>query len=69
MEQQGSRFARRDFFSVFVVGMSIARVSVVAARAVAAAEAEEDHLGSRYKESEHIKTYYRVSSYERGHLC
>jgi hypothetical protein len=47
MEQQGSRFARRDFFSVFVVGMSIARVSVVAARAVAAAEAEEDHLGSR----------------------
>jgi hypothetical protein len=63
MEQQvRSTLARRGFLSVFVAGASVvgARTSSVAT-AVATVEPEEDQRGSRYKESEHIRTYYRVN--------
>jgi hypothetical protein len=54
---------RRQFLRVVGIGTSIAATAPVAAVSVAGAEANEEKRKSRYRKSEHIKTFYRVNRY------
>jgi hypothetical protein len=58
-----SKFHRRDFLSIFGVGMGAAAAASAAPDVTggAAAELEEPHRRSRYKETDHVKTYYEVN--------
>jgi hypothetical protein len=64
-KQTAKTVQRRGFFATFGVG----GVAVVATALVAAPETAEamtptgGKAGSHYKESEHIKKFYRVNSY------
>jgi nitrous oxide reductase len=58
--------SRRQFFndvsgSAAVVAVSVA--SPLAATEAAAAEGKPEKTKARYKESEHVKTYYRTNRY------
>jgi hypothetical protein len=58
-ERAKSLFGRRDFF----VAVIAAGAAVVAPRAISAAlaDAEDGDRATRYKETEHIKTFYKVN--------
>lgn len=66
MKQQDKKNAgRREFLRT--LGMGAAGAAAVAATPIAAntaaAQSEDPKRKSRYKESDHIKTYYRVNRY------
>ena len=57
--------ARRDFLRVMVTGASVAAVSAGPLATTAAADTEnnDEKRKARYKETDHIKTFYRVNRY------
>ncbi len=65
MKHEGkTTVGRREFLRVLGAGAGAAAASAapLASQAVAA-ESEQEKKKSRYQETEHVKTYYRVNRY------
>ena len=56
---------RRDFLRVLAAGAGAAAATGAAplASPAAAAETDQDKRKARYKETEHVKAFYRVNKY------
>ena len=56
---------RRDFLRVMATGAGVAAVSAgpLATAAVADSETNDEKRKARYKETDHVKTFYRVNRY------
>jgi FtsP/CotA-like multicopper oxidase with cupredoxin domain len=56
---------RRDFLRVLAAGAGAAAAGTAAplAAPAAAAESDQEKRKARYKESEHVKAFYRVNQY------
>ena len=66
--KDGAGLGRRDILKVLGVGAGAAAVTVVPAAAPPAAAAsgadkEADRTKARYRETEHVKTFYRTNRY------
>ena len=55
--------ARRQFLGVLGAGAAAAAASTLAIEAKADSESNDEKRKSRYKESDHVKAYYRVNRY------
>ena len=58
-----STFGRRQFLGALGAGASVAATAPMATVAAVASETNDEKRKSRYRESEHIKTFYRVNRY------
>jgi hypothetical protein len=57
---------RRDFLRVLATGAGAAAASTPLATAARAdTESNDEKRKARYKETEHVKTFYRVNSYPK----
>ena len=54
---------RRDFLRVLAVGAGAAATAGPLAGSAEAAESEQDKRKARYRETDHVKTFYRVNRY------
>jgi hypothetical protein len=54
---------RRRFFRLIGIGVAAGATAPLAAEALADSEKEGDKRKSRYRESNEVKTYYRVNRY------
>ena len=58
------KVARRDFLRVLGAGAGVAATAVpLAGVAVADSENNDEKRKARYKETDHVKTFYRVNRY------
>ena len=57
--------ARRDFLRAMATGAGVAAVSAgtLATSAAADSENKDEQRKTRYKETDHVKTFYRVNRY------
>jgi hypothetical protein len=55
--------ARREFLRTLGGGAGVAAAGPLAEEARADTESNEEKRKSRYKETEHVKTFYRVNRY------
>jgi hypothetical protein len=56
--------ARREFLSALGFGVGVAAAAaVLGGEAVADSETADEKKKPRYRETEHVKTYYRVNGY------
>ena len=64
MTERNAKLGRRDFLRALGAGagVAVATAAPLASEAVAT-ETSDEKLKSRYKESDHIKAYYRVNRY------
>jgi hypothetical protein len=58
-----SVLGRRDFMRTLGVGASVAAAGPLAGVARADTESSDEKRKARYRETEHVKTYYRVNRY------
>jgi hypothetical protein len=60
-----AKLARREFLRALGAGASVAAASVgpLAGEAAADTETSQEKRKSRYRVTEHVKTYYRVNRY------
>jgi hypothetical protein len=58
-----TKVARRDFLRVLGAGAGAAAASPIVTAAKADSENNDEKRKSRYRESDHVKTYYRVNGY------
>jgi hypothetical protein len=56
-------FGRRDFLRALGAGAAVAATAPLATEAEADSETNDEKRKSRYKETDHVKTYYRVNRY------
>ena len=64
MQQQGKRtVGRREFLRALGVGATAAAAAPLATQAQADTETNDEKRKARYKETDHVKTYYRVNRY------
>jgi hypothetical protein len=65
METNGkAKVGRRDFLRILGAGAGVAAgVSSVPTSARADSESNDEKRKPRYRETEHVKTYYRVNGY------
>ncbi len=64
MKEQGKTgLGRRRFFRVLGTGVAAGAVAPLATEAVADSESNEEKRKARYRETEEVKTYYRVNRY------
>ena len=61
-KQDKSKLGRRDFLRAMGAGAGLAVTAPLASEAVAA-ESDAEKKKARYKETDHVKTYYRVNRY------
>jgi hypothetical protein len=54
---------RRRFLHALGAGIAVAAASPLALEAKADSESNDEKRKSRYKESDHVKAYYRVNRY------
>jgi hypothetical protein len=54
---------RRRFLHALGAGVAVAAASPLALEAKADSESNDEKRKSRYKESDHVKAYYRVNRY------
>ncbi len=62
----GKQMPRRGFLKALGLGAGVAAAGVAGDAAMtpaAAAESVDDRKKSRYRETEHVKTYYRTNRY------
>ena len=66
-EKEKTTVARRDILRALATGAGVAAVSAgpLAINAVADTESSDEKRKPRYKETEHVKAYYRVNRYPR----
>jgi hypothetical protein len=63
---RASKLGRRDFLRALGVGATAAAAAApLAGGARADSETNDEKRKARYKETEHVKTYYRVNRYPR----
>ena len=64
-EQNKAKVARRDFLRVLGAGAGVAATAAgpLAAPAKADNESNDEKRKARYKETDHVKTFYRVNRY------
>jgi len=63
-QQDKSKLGRRDFLRAMGAGAGLAVTAAAPlATDAAAAETDSDKKKSRYKETDHVKAYYRVNRY------
>jgi hypothetical protein len=55
--------ARRDFLRVLGAGAAVTAAAPLATEARADSENNDEKRKARYKETDHVKTYYRVNRY------
>jgi len=58
-----STVGRREFLRVLGAGASAAAAVPLASQAKADTETNDEKRKSRYKETDHVKTFYRVNRY------
>jgi len=58
-----TKVARRDFLRVLGAGAGAAAASPIVTAAKADSETNDEKRKSRYRESDHVKAYYRVNGY------
>jgi hypothetical protein len=65
--ERETRLGRRDFLRALGAGASAAVASEgpLAGEALADNEADSEKRKPRYRETEHVKTYYRVNRYPK----
>jgi hypothetical protein len=61
-QQDKSKLGRRDFLRAIGAGAGLAVTAPLGSEAVAA-ESDAEKKKARYKETDHVKTYYRVNRY------
>ncbi len=54
---------RRDFLRAIGAGAAIAAAAPVAGEALADTESNDEKRKARYKETDHVKSFYRVNRY------
>ena len=66
-QQDKTTVARRDFLRVLATGAGAAAVSAgpLATQAAADNESNDEKRKARYKETDHVKTFYRVNRYPK----
>jgi hypothetical protein len=66
-EKEKTTVARRDILRALATGAGVAAVcpGPLASNAVADTESSDEKRKPRYKETEHVKAYYRVNRYPR----
>jgi hypothetical protein len=63
-QQDKAKVGRRDFLRAMGAGAGVAVTAAAPlATEAAASESDADRKKARYKESEHVKTFYRVNQY------
>ena len=66
MKAQGKlRLGRRHFLRALGVGAAATAAAPLATEAVADSESNDEKRKARYKETDEVKTYYRVNRYPR----
>ena len=66
MKAQGRlSLGRRQFFRALGVGAAASAAAPLATEAVADSESNDEKRKPRYKETDDVKTYYRVNRYPR----
>jgi hypothetical protein len=64
MNEQGKpKVARRDFLRVLGAGAAVTAAAPLATEAKADNEANDEKRKARYKETDHVKAFYRVNRY------
>ena len=63
--QNKTRVARRDFLRVLGAGAGVAATAAAPLATMAKADTEnnDEKRKARYKETDHVKTFYRVNRY------
>jgi hypothetical protein len=66
-KERQAKLGRRDFLRALGAGASAAAASAgpLAGEALADTETNDERRKARYRESEHVKTYYRVNRYPK----
>jgi hypothetical protein len=63
-KERDRKLGRRDFLRTLGVGATaVATATPLAGEARADTETNDEKRKARYKETEHVKTYYRVNRY------
>lgn len=63
-QQEKSKLGRRDFLRAMGAGAGLAVTAAASlATEAVAAESDADKKKSRYKETDHVKAYYKVNRY------
>jgi secreted PhoX family phosphatase len=63
-QQDKSKLGRRDFLRAMGAGAGLAVTAAAPlATAAAAAESEAEQKKARYKETDHVKAYYKVNRF------
>ena len=63
-QQDKSKLGRRDFLRAMGAGAGLAVTAAAPlATAAAAAESEAEQKKARYKETDHVKVYYKVNRF------
>jgi len=58
-----AKVGRRDFLRVLGAGAGAAAVTPLAGEALADSENDQEKRKARYRETDHVKMYYRVNRY------
>ena len=61
--ERKTTLGRRDFLRALGVSAAVSAAAPLAPEARADSETNDEKRKSRYKETEHVKTYYRVNRY------
>ena len=64
--QAKAALGRRQFFRVLGAGAAAGAIAPLATEAVADNESNAEKKKARYRESEEVKTFYRVNRYPPG---
>ena len=62
-EQSKTKVARRDFLRALGAGAAVTAAAPLATEAKADDEANDEKRKARYKETDHVKAFYRVNRY------
>jgi hypothetical protein len=63
MKSEAKPVGRRDFLRALGAGAGVAVAAPIATPAQADSESNADKRKSRYRETDHVKTFYRVNRY------
>jgi hypothetical protein len=62
-QKQKTTVGRREFLRALGAGAAAASAAPLVANTAVAAESDADKKKARYRETDHIKTFYRVNRY------
>jgi hypothetical protein len=65
MKREKAKIGRRQLLWALGAGTAASAVAPLAGEAVADSESNEEKRKARYRESDEVKTYYRVNRYPR----